>query len=105
VPDTSADAQVMERTAQQFESSNADLQQMLSNLLNELEALRSGWKGRGFEQFETVKVRYRDDQQALQKTLGETANAIRTAGRQYTSTDTSAADRIGGAHRGQNLPL
>jgi WXG100 family type VII secretion target len=95
----------MEQVAKQFESSNADLQTMLSTLLNELSALRTAWQGQGANQFDVVKRHYEDDQRALSKVLGETAQAIRTSGKQYTVTDTSAADRIGATHRGQNLPL
>lgn len=104
--DTRSEAHVMESTAQKFESSNAALQQMLSTLLNELSGLQSAWQGRGAVAFDQVKLKYQEDQQTLQKALTETAEAIRTAGRQYTSTDSSAADRIGATHRGgQNLPL
>jgi hypothetical protein len=37
--------------------------------------------------------------------LGETAVAIRTAGRSYTTSDTEAADRVAASHRGVTLPL
>jgi ESAT-6 family protein len=103
--DTSAQAAVMEGAAKQFEQGNAQLQQMLSALLNELSGLRGAWAGSGAAAFEQVKLRYEDDQKKLQQALTETAHAIRTAGRQYTSTDSSAADRIGATHSGHNLPL
>ena len=56
--------------------------------------------------FEQVKIAWSEDQTALQQALAETAQAIRTSGQQYTVTDTSAADRLGG-HRGggRQLPL
>jgi WXG100 family type VII secretion target len=106
VADSRAQAQVMEATAGKFESSNAQLQQMLSTLLSELDGLRSSWQGSGAAAFEQVKLRYQDDQKALQNALTETAGAIRTAGRHYAATDSAAADRIGGSHRGgHDLPL
>src|SRR6266540_2394245 len=102
VADTRATAVEMETAARRFEDGNAQLQQMLSSLLSELSALQGAWAGQGAAAFEQVKQRYQEDQQELT----ETANAIRTAGRGYTSTDTSAADRIGATHSGgHNLPL
>jgi WXG100 family type VII secretion target len=106
VADTRATAVEMETAAKRFEDGNAQLQQMLSSLLSELSALQGAWAGQGAAAFEQVKQRYQEDQQKLQQALTETANAIRTAGRGYTSTDTSAADRIGATHSGgHNLPL
>jgi WXG100 family type VII secretion target len=96
----------METTARKFEDSNAALQQMLSTLLGELGGLRSGWQGSGAAAFDQVKIRYEEDQQKLQKSLTETATAIRTAGTRYTATDSAASDRIGATHRGNvDLPL
>ena len=103
---TEAQAAVMETTARTFEQANQELEAMLSRLLNELEILRSAWQGHGGRSFEEVKQAWAGDQRTLHKALAETAVAIRTAGRGYTTTDTDAAGRLTAAHRGGlSLPL
>ena len=103
---TQAQAAVMRQTADKFDQANQSMQVMLRNLLGELEGLRTQWQGAGGHSFEQVKIAWSEDQSALQQALAETAQAIRTSGQQYTVTDTSAADRLGG-HRGggRQLPL
>ena len=103
---TQAQAAVMESTARTFEQANHELEAMLGRLLNELEILRSAWQGHGGRSFEEVKQAWATDQRTLHKALAETAVAIRTAGRGYTTSDTEAADRITAVHRGGlSLPL
>lgn len=106
VATTEAQAAVMRQTADKFEQTNQSLQTMLKSLMGELEVLRTQWQGAGGSSFEQVKQTWSEDQTALHQALGETATAIRTSGTQYTMTDTSAADRLGG-HRGgsRQLPL
>jgi WXG100 family type VII secretion target len=101
VATTQAQAAVMRQTADKFDQVNQSMQVMLKNLLGELEGLRTQWQGAGGRSFEQVKIAWSEDQ-----VLAETAQAIRTSGHQYTVTDTSAADRLGG-HRGggRQLPL
>lgn len=103
---TQAQAAVMEQTATKFEQVNDSLQSMLRQLMTELEALQSAWRGAGGRSFEQVKVAWANDQEVLQRALRETAGAIRTAGRQYEASDTEAASRV--AHTnpgGMSLPL
>jgi WXG100 family type VII secretion target len=96
----------MEQTATKFEQVNESLQSMLRNLMSELEALQSAWRGAGGRSFEQVKVAWGNDQQVLQRALLETAGAIRTAGRQYDASDTEAASRVAQTnHGGMSLPL
>lgn len=102
---TQAQAAVMEATATKFEQVSQSLQGTLSRLLGELEVLRTQWQGAGGSSFEQVKQAWSEDQQALQRALGETATAIRTSGRQYQMSDTAAADRVRGATGGLQLPL
>lgn len=103
---TQAQAVVMERTAAKFDQVNDSLQSMLRQLMAELEALRSAWRGAGGRSFEHVKVAWANDQEVLQRALGETAAAIRTAGRQYEASDTAAAGRAAQInHGGMSLPL
>jgi WXG100 family type VII secretion target len=106
MPTTQAQAAVMEATATRFDQVNSSLQGTLKRLLGELEVLRTQWQGAGGASFEQVKMAWAEDQQAMQRALGETATAIRTSGRQYTTTDTAAADRFGGSlSGGLQLPL
>jgi WXG100 family type VII secretion target len=92
----------MQTTARRFEDVNASLDGMLRRLLNELEGLRSQWTGAGGRSFEQVKLAWAADQEKLHRALAETATAVRTAGQQYTATDTTAADRFTVRH---TLPL
>jgi WXG100 family type VII secretion target len=93
---TQAQAAVMETTATKFDQVNQSLQGTLKRLLGELEVLRTQWQGAGGASFEQVKLAWAEDQAALQQALGETATAIRTSGRQYQTSDNSAADRLRG---------
>jgi WXG100 family type VII secretion target len=102
---TQAQTAVMESTAARFEHVNDALEGMLKRLLGELEILRTQWVGRGGTSFEQVKQAWAADQAALHRALGETATAIRTAGRQYQTSDGAAADRLGAHRGGISLPL
>ncbi len=84
----------MEQTAAKFESANQSLNQMLSGLMGELEVLSSNWRGAGARAFEQTKVQWAEDQKKISQALAETATAIRTAGKQYTSTDSDASGRM-----------
>jgi WXG100 family type VII secretion target len=102
---TQAQAAVLETAAKKFEQTNHELEGMLSRLLSELEVLQTAWRGRGGRSFEEVKRAWAEDQRTLHRALGETAMAIRTAGRGYTTSDTDAADRVAASHHGLTLPL
>lgn len=105
VSQTQAEAAVMQQTAAKFEQVDQSLQTMLTGLMAELEVLQQAWRGAGGRSFEQVKQQWAQDQAALQRALRETAGAIRTAGAQYDVSDTEAATRVGGTHRGIQLPL
>lgn len=103
---TQADAAVLEATARKFESINSELDGMLKSLLQELEVLQTAWQGAGGSSFAEVKLRWSSDQKALHEALAQTAQAIRTSGRTYTTTDTNAAQSVSAAQSGtQALPL
>lgn len=95
----------MAATAARFDSVNDSLQGMLRRLMTELEALHTAWRGAGGRSFHQVKEAWAADQAALSRALAETAEAIRTSGRQYTSADADAAQRVAASHRGVSLPL
>ena len=94
--------ELMESTARRFDDVNRALDGMLRRLMGELDGLRSQWTGAGGRSFEQVKQAWAAEQEKIHRALGETANAVRTAGRQYAVTDTAAADRFTAHH---DLPL
>lgn len=102
---TEAEAVVLERTAAKFDQVNRDLDAMLKGLMSQLEVLRGAWQGAGGRSFEQVKTEWADDQAAIQRTLAETAVALREAGRGYDAADDQAASRLAATHRGIDLPL
>ena len=91
---TTAQAVVMERTAAKFEQVNDGLQKMLSDLMGQLERLRTEWQGQGGRSFEQVKVGWAENQRRMHVALAETATAVRTAGRRYDATDAEAGQRL-----------
>jgi WXG100 family type VII secretion target len=100
---TQAEQAVMDSTAGKFNQVNSQLEGMLKRLLSELEMLKSKWVGAGGRSFESVKEAWARDQDALHRNLSETATAIKTAGQNYTASDTDAANRFRGGS--VNLPL
>jgi WXG100 family type VII secretion target len=95
----------MEQVATKFESTNSSLQSMLSGLMGQLEPLQTRWAGAGGQSFTQVKTQWNDDMQKINRALSETANAVRTSGRQYTSTDEGAQQRVAASSHSVNLPL
>ena len=94
----------MQGTANKFDQVNQSLQTMLKTLLGELEGLRGQWDGAGGRSFAQVTAAWSDDQTELHRLLSQTAEAIRTSGRNYSTTDASAAGRFG-ARPGGGRPL
>ncbi|NUO58958.1 MAG: WXG100 family type VII secretion target [Hamadaea sp.] len=103
---TQAQAAFMEQTAGKFEVTNSELQSMLRTLMGNLEVLQSGWQGAGGRSFQQVKQQWNDDQAKLQQALLETAEAIRSSGKSYHSTDQESSSRMNNVNRGGiNLSL
>ena len=92
---TQAEAAVMTQVAARFEDAQQSLRTTLSNLMREVEAVKQDWQGRGGASFEQVSRAWAEDQSRLLGALGETATAIRSAGRGYASTDDTSAGRLG----------
>ncbi|NJC64313.1 WXG100 family type VII secretion target [Planosporangium flavigriseum] len=84
----------MAQTANKFRSTNSDLTNMLTRLMNELDSLRSGWKGQGAQAFDNARLQWRTDMDLLHRALDETAAAIEKAGTFYTSSDSESANRL-----------
>jgi WXG100 family type VII secretion target len=104
---TQAEAQIMAQAANTFRSTNSDLANLLKQLMTELDGLRGGWKGAGAQAFDAARTRWSDDMRTLHQALDETATAIETAGRSYTSSDDESARRLNATHGAApvNLPL
>nr|WP_106127277.1 WXG100 family type VII secretion target [Pseudosporangium ferrugineum] len=103
---TQAESAVMAQTAAKFDQVNSSLTAMLNKLMSELSVLQTAWVGAGGRAFSTVKHQYQRDLAQLNKALADTAEAIRTSGVSYESTDSSAASSVtksGGG--GYSLPL
>jgi len=91
---THAEAAVMLQTATRFDNVNSSLQSTLKRLLQELEVLHTQWQGAGGRSFEQVKQEWADDQSTLNQALADTAESMRRASGQYTSSDSNAASRL-----------
>jgi len=105
VAQTQTETAVMASTAGKFEQANNSLQSMLKTLMSELSALSGAWKGLGAVEFEKVKQQYQLDLHALNKALSDTAEAIRTSGANYDTSDADAAARVTKSGGGHTLPL
>lgn len=105
VSTTQAQAAVMEQVAGKFERTNSAIQGMLSSLMSQLEPLQSRWAGAGGLSFTQVKLAWQDDMKKISQALTETADAVRTSGLNYTSTDDTAQQRVAATHHSVNLPL
>jgi WXG100 family type VII secretion target len=105
VGQTTAQADVMERTAAKFEQVNHALEKMLGRLMGELDQLKSQWQGAGGRTFDETRRLWADDQRRIHRALAETATAIRTAGRDYTASDETAVDRVRSTRGTVVLPL
>ena len=105
VSETQAQSAEMANTAAKFDETNQLLQARLSGLMNKLSGLSTTWQGQGGTAFETVKSQYAADLKKLNGALAETAEAIRSSGTSYDSTDTSAASRVSGSGGNFTLPL
>ena len=101
---TQAQQAELHSAAQRFEQVNGELQSMLSTLMRELETTRTGWQGAGGRSFDTVKHAWNRDQETLNKNLLETAEGLRSAGRNYQFTDADAGARFRGIGT-QHQPL
>jgi WXG100 family type VII secretion target len=95
----------MAQTANKFRSTNSDLGNMLTRLMNELDSLRAGWKGQGAHAFDNARLQWRTDMDQLHRALDETANAIEKAGTYYTSSDSESANRLNAFQGGATVKL
>lgn len=94
----------MKTAADKFESVDHDLGTMLSNLLSELEGLKSAWAGQSARSFDSVKTAFEENQRKLSSALRETASGVRSSGANYTASDQETASAIGNIAV-PNLPI
>ena len=105
VAQTQAESAVMASTAAKFDQANGSLQSMLKTLMSELSSLSGAWKGLGAAEFEKVKQQYVLDLNSLNRALSDTAEAIRTSGASYDTSDADAAARVTKSGGSYQLPL
>jgi WXG100 family type VII secretion target len=106
VSQTQASSGDMAQVAGKFDQANSDLTAMLNKLMDRLSVLQTAWVGSGGRAFESVKNQYQQDLAQLNKALADTAEAIKSSGASYDSTDSTAASLVaksGGG--GVSLPL
>jgi WXG100 family type VII secretion target len=100
-----ANAEIMAKTAADFDQGNEGLQTMLSTLMSRLTALNGSWRGLAATAFEQTRVDYEANLKKLNTALSDTAVAIRESGAQYTTTDEAAASSVTNTGGGYSLPL
>jgi WXG100 family type VII secretion target len=97
------DVSLMAKTAQNIDGVADSLTGMLNSLMNELAPLSSYWVGQGGSSFQQVKQRVDEDVAKLNVALRSIAEAVSTAGRDYTVSDDEMRSEMthAGANAGQ----
>lgn len=101
--ETQADSGLMEQTAKNFESVNAELQSTLDGLKRSVTELQAAWAGQGANSFQATMDTWSRDQLNINNQLADTAGLIRSGGQSYAATDASAAARFN--NQGGTPPL
>jgi WXG100 family type VII secretion target len=93
----------MAKTAQNIDGVADSLTGMLNSLMGELAPLQSYWIGASGGAFQQVKQRMDDDIAKLNVALRSIAEAVSTAGRDYTVSDSEMQSEMqhAGANAGQ----
>lgn len=94
----------METSASKFEQVEGDLKKLLNDLMNQLEGLRGAWAGQSARSFDNVKEAFTQQQNKLSSALLETANGVRSSGKNYTASDQETAGSMNNINI-PNLPL
>jgi len=81
------DAALMSKTAQEIDGAVDRLTSMFNNLMNELTPLQTSWMGAGGSSFQQVRERFDGDVANLNVALRSIAQAVATAGQDYTLSD------------------
>ncbi len=66
----------------------------LTTLRNKITELQAGWVGQGATSFQNTMASWTRNQDTINKLLEQTAGLIRTAGRDYATSDTDTANRF-----------
>jgi WXG100 family type VII secretion target len=82
-----ANTALMGQTAKEIDGSADTLTRTLSSLMNELVPLQDAFKGAGGSSFQQVKMRFEEDMGKLNAALRAIAEAVGSAGTDYTVTD------------------
>lgn len=87
--------ETMPAAAKNVREVNGQVQQLLSNLLNQLSALYSTWKGEGATSFHALKQRWLDDAARLNQALMRISEAIDKNYQQYVASEEAAKKGFG----------
>jgi WXG100 family type VII secretion target len=77
-----------------FNAVHGELSRQLTQLMTEVESVRSAWQGRGGTSFQLVTQEWKHDQDRMLRALSETAELLRTSGRNYTVADDTSSERV-----------
>ncbi len=81
------DSGLMVQTEKDVDGVADRLTSMLTGLMNELIPLQDSWKGAGGGSFQQVRDRFDKDMAHLNRSLRSLAEAVGSAGRDYTVSD------------------
>ena len=90
----------MEQTARKFESVDEELQSTLSALRQKVAGLQSAWVGRGASSFQSTMETWSRGQAEINTRLRQTAELMRSAGREYAASDDTSATHLQNAGGG-----
>jgi len=93
----------MQRAAGKVDDVNSQVRSQLSNLQNQVEAVRAFWTGRSASTFQALMVRYNEDAEMLSRALADISEQIRLSGQAYAAGDQAAQEAVRSAGSGLNL--
>jgi ESAT-6 family protein len=88
------------KAADNAEATAGDLNQMLGQLLQGLDGMHGGFVGAAGTTFQSVKGNIEADMRSMTKALGEVAEGIRSAGRDFSAADSQAQEDVSKAAQG-----
>lgn len=80
----------LQGVSNQMMTANDDINTTMSNLLNQLAPVASGWKGPAFTAFNTAQTRWQEVAAKHRTRLAETSQALTQTHKNYTSNEEAA---------------
>lgn len=91
------DTALMAKTAGDVDGAADRLTSMLTGLMNQLAPLQTAWTGAGGSSFQSVRERFDSDMMRLNNALRAIAQAVRSAGQDYTTGDEEVSAAVSNA--------